>query len=70
MRERFDRVVLCGNSGGGSLYTFYVHQSLATPDERLHDTELRLLALSDAISQRYFLQYEKAAAPEQGSFLA
>ena len=31
MRERFDRVVLCGNSGGGSLYTFYLHQALAPP---------------------------------------
>lgn len=39
-------------------------------DERLHEMELRLLDLSDAIAHRYFLQYEKAAAPEQGSFLA
>src|SRR5438477_10592271 len=38
MRERYDRVVLCGNSGGGSLYTFYLHQALAPPAERLRDT--------------------------------
>ena len=38
MRERFDRVVLCGNSGGGSLYTFYLHQALAAPEARLQDT--------------------------------
>src|SRR2546423_14552390 len=29
LRERYDRVVLCGNSGGGSLLTFYVQQSSA-----------------------------------------
>ncbi|CAH0498149.1 circularly permuted type 2 ATP-grasp protein [Novosphingobium sp. CECT 9465] len=39
-------------------------------DDRLHDMEKRLLGLSDAVSQRYFLQYEKAAAVEQSSFLA
>lgn len=39
-------------------------------DDRLHDMEKRLLGLSDAVSQRYFLQYEKAAAAEQSSFLA
>jgi hypothetical protein len=38
MRERFDRVVLCGNSGGGSLYTLYIDQASAPYDERLHDT--------------------------------
>jgi hypothetical protein len=38
MRERFDRVVLCGNSGGGSLYTFYLSQALAPVGERLRDT--------------------------------
>jgi hypothetical protein len=36
LRERYDRVVLCGNSGGGSLLTFYVQQSLA--GTRLTDT--------------------------------
>ncbi len=38
MRERFDRVVLCGNSGGGSLYTFYVEQAMAAGGTRLVDT--------------------------------
>lgn len=38
MRERFDRVVLCGNSGGGSLFTFYLEQALAPPGTRLTDT--------------------------------
>jgi pimeloyl-ACP methyl ester carboxylesterase len=33
----FDRVVLCGNSGGGSLYTFYVSQAHAKTGSRLVD---------------------------------
>ena len=37
-RARYDRVVLCGNSGGASLYTFYLHQALAPNDGRLRDT--------------------------------
>ncbi len=38
MHKRFDRVVLCGNSGGGSLYTFYLNQALAPPGSRLTAT--------------------------------
>jgi hypothetical protein len=38
MRERFDRVVLCGNSGGGSLYAFYLDQALAAAGERFAET--------------------------------
>ena len=38
VRERYDRVVLCGNSGGGSLLTFYTEQSLAGAGTRLTDT--------------------------------
>lgn len=38
-------------------------------DEQLQDIETRLLGLSDAISQRYFLQYEKADTA-QASLLA
>lgn len=33
----FERVVACGNSGGGSLYTFYVAQAHAAPDRRLRE---------------------------------
>jgi hypothetical protein len=38
MRRRYERVVLCGNSGGGSLYTFYLSQALAPEGARLTDT--------------------------------
>lgn len=38
MRSRYDRVVLVGNSGGGSLMTFYLHQALAPDGGRLTDT--------------------------------
>jgi hypothetical protein len=37
-RERYERVVLVGNSGGGSLYTFYLHQALAPAGGRLTET--------------------------------
>lgn len=37
-RSRYDRVVLAGNSGGGSLYTFYLSQALAPAGGRLRDT--------------------------------
>lgn len=37
LRDRYERVVLCGNSGGGSLLTFYLQQSLAE-GARLTDT--------------------------------
>jgi len=33
----FDRVVACGNSGGGSLYTFYLSQAHAAKGRRLVD---------------------------------
>lgn len=38
MRRRYDRIVLIGNSGGGSLMTFYLHQALAPDGKRLTDT--------------------------------
>ena len=39
-------------------------------DAQLQDIETRLLALSDAISQRYFLQYERSDPPVQDTLLA
>jgi pimeloyl-ACP methyl ester carboxylesterase len=39
LRQRgFDHVVLCGNSGGGSLYAFYVAQSVTAAPGRLTQT--------------------------------
>jgi uncharacterized circularly permuted ATP-grasp superfamily protein/uncharacterized alpha-E superfamily protein len=37
--------------------------------DQLRDIETRLLALSDLISQRYFLQYEKAAEPTRKTLI-
>ena len=34
----FEHVVLCGNSGGGSLYAFYIAQSVTAPPGRLTQT--------------------------------
>jgi len=39
-------------------------------DMLLQDTETRLMALSDAIAERYFLHYELPEDPTQGSLLA
>jgi len=39
LRERgFERIVLIGNSGGGSLYCFYIAQSSTAPPARLRET--------------------------------
>ena len=39
LRERgFDKIVVCGNSGGGSLYAFYIAQSVTAPPGRLTQT--------------------------------
>lgn len=38
LRERYERVVFVGNSGGGSLLTFYLQQGLAPAGGRLTDT--------------------------------
>ena len=70
MRQRFDRVVLCGNSGGGSLYTFYLSQALVSPAERLTDTaagdplDLREVDLPHADAMIYL-----AAHVGEGHFL-
>jgi uncharacterized circularly permuted ATP-grasp superfamily protein/uncharacterized alpha-E superfamily protein len=42
----------------------------ALDQTQLQDTESRLLALSDAIAERYFLHYELPEDPTQGSLLA
>jgi hypothetical protein len=70
MQRRFERVVLCGNSGGGSLYTFYLEQALAPPAERLRDTaagdplDLSQLELPAADAMVYL-----AAHPGEGHYL-
>jgi len=39
LRDRgFERIILCGNSGGGSLYSFYIAQASTPPPERLRHT--------------------------------
>ncbi len=38
VRDRFDRMVLIGNSGGASLFTFYLHQAHAPAGGRLTHT--------------------------------
>ena len=39
LRQRgFENIVLCGNSGGGSLYAFYIAQSVTAPPGRLTQT--------------------------------
>lgn len=42
----------------------------AVDDGLLQDTETRLLSLSEALSARYFLQYEKSESSERDSLLA
>lgn len=70
VRERFERVVLIGNSGGGSLYTFYLSQALAAPGERLTHTavgdplDLNQAELPGADAMVYL-----AAHPGEGHFL-
>jgi hypothetical protein len=69
-RARFDRVVLVGNSGGGSLFTFYLHQALAPEGARLTDTaagdpfDLNRFELPAADAMVYL-----AGHPGEGHFL-
>ena len=70
MRARYDRVVLLGNSGGGSLYTFYLGQALAPDGERLRETpagdpfDLNAFELPAADAMVYL-----AAHPGEGYYL-
>jgi len=69
-RARYERVVLIGNSGGGSLYTFYLSQALAPGGERLRDTaageplDLNAFELPGADAMIYL-----AAHPGEGHYL-
>src|SRR5262245_47898692 len=69
-RARYERVVLCGNSGGGSLFTFYLSQALAPPGARLRDLpsgepfDLNALELPPADAIAYL-----AAHPGEGHYL-
>jgi hypothetical protein len=69
-RARYGRVVLIGNSGGGSLYTFYLSQALAESGERLTDTaageslDLNAFELPGADAMIYL-----AAHPGEGHYL-
>jgi hypothetical protein len=69
-RARYERVVLCGNSGGGSLFTFYLSQALAPTGARLRDLptgdpfDLNAFELPAADAMVYL-----AAHPGEGHFL-
>jgi hypothetical protein len=70
IRPRFSRVVLVGNSGGGSLFTFYLSQALAPSGQRLVDTaagdpfDLNRFELPAADAMIYL-----AAHPGEGHYL-
>jgi hypothetical protein len=70
VRPRYERVVLLGNSGGGSLFTFYLSQALAPAGERLRETaagdafDLNRFELPAADAMIYL-----AAHPGEGHYL-
>lgn len=70
IRERYERVVLLGNSGGGSLFTFYLSQALAPDGGRLTELatgdpfDLNAFEMPAADSVAYV-----AAHPGEGHYL-
>jgi hypothetical protein len=70
LRTRYERIVFCGNSGGGSLFSFYLSQSLAPEGARLTDTaagdpfDLNRFELPPADAMIYL-----GAHPGEGHFL-
>ena len=54
----------------GALATLQSMTADTFDEAQLREVETRLLALSDAISARYFLQFEKAETEQAASFLA
>ena len=69
-RHRYERVVLCGNSGGGSLFSFYLSQAFAPEGARLRE-----LATGDAFDLNRFelpiadAMIYLAAHPGEGHYL-
>ena len=71
VRQRFDRVVLVGNSGGGSLYTFYLQQASLPTGQRLVDTAAGdPVALADLDMPHADAMVYLAAHPGEGLFMA
>jgi hypothetical protein len=69
-RERYERVVLIGNSGGGSLYTFYLSQASAASGSRLRETAAgEPLDLNDVEMPAADAMIYLAAHPGEGHFL-
>jgi hypothetical protein len=69
-RERYERVVLIGNSGGGSLYTFYLSQASAPSGKRLRETAAgEPLDLNDIEMPGADAMIYLAAHPGEGHFL-
>lgn len=70
VRDRYSQVVLMGNSGGGSLFTFYLSQALAGEGQRLTQTAYGdPLDLNRFAMPRADLMVYLAAHPGEGHYL-